>query len=76
MGPPKYGSSCRKRSKRACTTSRSPNLSALGCVVGKIYINDVNHYLPNPGPQTITVDLSNISNADKDVSEQIWVACN
>jgi hypothetical protein len=52
-----------------------PDLSGLGCVVGRIYVGDVNHYLPNPGPQTIKVDLSNVSNADKDVSIQIWVAC-
>jgi hypothetical protein len=53
-----------------------PDLSALGCVVGGIYVNDINHYLPSSGPQTITVDLSNLSNSDKDVSIQIWVACN
>lgn len=46
------------------------------CSVGEIYVNDVNHYLPAPGPQTIKVDLSNIKNSDKDVSVQIWVACN
>ena len=51
------------------------DLSALGCVVGDIYVNDVNHYTPTRGPQTITVDLSNTSNADKDVTVQIWVAC-
>jgi hypothetical protein len=53
-----------------------PDLSALGCVVGEIYVNDVNHYQPNPGPQTIKVDLSNISKADKNVTVQVWVACN
>lgn len=53
-----------------------PDLSGLGCVVGEIYINDVNHYLANPGPQTITVDLSKLSPAQKEVSVQIWVACN
>lgn len=52
-----------------------PDLSALGCDVGEIYVNDVNHYRPTPGPQTIRVDLSNITNADKDVTVQIWVAC-
>jgi hypothetical protein len=46
------------------------------CSVGEIYVNDVNHYLPARGPQTIKVDLSNIKNSDKDVSVQIWVACN
>jgi hypothetical protein len=53
-----------------------PDLSGLGCVVGEIYINDVNHYLPNPGPQTIEIDLSNLSPSQKEVSIQIWVACN
>ena len=52
-----------------------PELSALGCTVGEIYVGDVNHYQPNPGPQTIKVDLSKLSNGDKDVSVQIWVAC-
>lgn len=52
-----------------------PDLSALGCTVGEIYVGDTNNYLPTPGPQTIMVDLSNLSNADKDVSVQIWVAC-
>jgi hypothetical protein len=52
-----------------------PDLSGLGCTVGEIYVNDVNHYQPTPGPQTITVDLSNVRNGDKDVSVQIWVAC-
>ena len=52
-----------------------PDLSSLGCTVGEIYIGDVAHYLPNAGPQTIKVDLSALSNADKDVTVQIWVAC-
>jgi hypothetical protein len=52
-----------------------PDLSSLGCTVGEIYINDVNHFLPTAGPQTIQVDMSNLSNSDKDVSIQIWVAC-
>jgi hypothetical protein len=52
-----------------------PDLSALGCVVGEIYIGSPNNYLPTAGPQTIKVDLSNVSNADKDISIQIWVAC-
>jgi len=54
---------------------RIPDLSALGCVVKEIYVNDVNHYQPTDGPQTITVDMSNLSKSDKDVSVQIWVAC-
>ena len=53
-----------------------PDLSGLGCTVGQIYVNDVNHFLPTDGPQTIVVDLSKLSNADKDVTVQIWVACN
>jgi hypothetical protein len=53
-----------------------PDLSAMGCVVGEIYVGDVNHYLPTSGPQTILVDMSNLSKSDKDVSIQIWVACN
>jgi hypothetical protein len=52
-----------------------PNLSTLGCNVGAIYVNDVNHYTGVVGPQTIRVDMNNLSNADKDVSVQIWVAC-
>ena len=52
-----------------------PNLSGLGCTVGEIYVNDVNHYRPTPGPQTIKVDLSNISKAVKNVTVQVWVAC-
>jgi hypothetical protein len=52
-----------------------PDLSGLGCSVGAIYVGDVNHYQPTPGPQKITVDLSKLSNPDKDVSVQIWVAC-
>jgi hypothetical protein len=51
-----------------------PDLSGLDCVVGEIYVNDVNHYTPIAGPQTIRVDL-NTSNADKDMTVQIWVAC-
>jgi len=52
-----------------------PDLSGLGCVVGSIYLGDVNHYLPSPGPQKIKIDLSNTSNSDKDISVQVWVAC-
>jgi len=52
-----------------------PDLTTLGCTVGRIYVGDVNHYLPTTGPQTIKVDLSNLSNSDKDVSVQVWVAC-
>jgi hypothetical protein len=47
-----------------------------GCKVGEIYVNDVNHYLDTPGPQKIEIDLSNISKADKNVTVQVWVACN
>jgi hypothetical protein len=46
-----------------------------GCDVGRVYVNDVNHYTGTEGPQTVKVDLSNLSNSDKDVSVQIWVAC-
>jgi hypothetical protein len=53
-----------------------PDLTTLGCVVGEIYVNDVNHYQPTAGPQEIKVDLSNVKNSDKDVTVQVWVACN
>lgn len=52
-----------------------PDLSARGCTVGDIYVSDVNHYLPDAGPQNIKVDMSNLSKSDKDVSVQLWVAC-
>jgi hypothetical protein len=52
-----------------------PDLSGLGCVVGSIYVGDVNHYLSSPGPQKIKIDMTPYSNADKDVSIQVWVAC-
>jgi hypothetical protein len=43
-----------------------------GCTVGLVHLGDVDLAV---GPQTVTVDMSNISNADKDVSIFIWVAC-
>jgi hypothetical protein len=52
-----------------------PDLSALGCDVGEIYVNDVNHYLPTDGPQTIKVDIAKKTGAVKDLTVQIWVAC-
>jgi hypothetical protein len=57
-----------------------PDLSGLGCTVGALYIQYPNQgiptqYLTNPGPQTIKVDLSKITNGDKDATVQIWVAC-
>lgn len=52
-----------------------PDLSTLGCDVGEIYVNDINHYTGVAGPQTITVDLSDVKKSDKDATVQIWVAC-
>lgn len=45
-----------------------------GCNVGEIYVNSPNSYTGQSGPQRIRVDM-NASNADKDVTVQIWVEC-
>jgi hypothetical protein len=52
-----------------------PDLSAQGCEVGDIYINDVNHYLAKGGPQTVKVDVSKPPKGAKTMAIQLWVAC-
>lgn len=52
-----------------------PDLSAQGCDVGEIYINDVHNYLAKGGPQKVKVEVTKPPKGQKLMAIQLWVAC-